>query len=70
MGIIANAIVLVLGLLIAFPAMVLSILTAVFTLKQKQVENKYKIWYNIIKKRTRGGINKEIENDYSVLMWN
>ena len=40
LGIIANAIVLVLGLLFAFPAMVLSILSAVFTLKQKQVESK------------------------------
>ena len=40
LGIIANAIVLVLGLLLAFPAMVLSILSAVFTLRQKQVENK------------------------------
>ena len=40
LGIIANAIVLVLGLLFAFPAMVLSILSAVFTLRQKQVENK------------------------------
>lgn len=37
LGIIANAIVLVLGLLLAFPAMVLSILSAVFTLRQKQV---------------------------------
>lgn len=35
LGIIANAIVLVLGILLAFPAMVLSILSAVFTLKQK-----------------------------------
>ena len=40
LGIIAHAIVLVLGLLFAFPAMVLSILSAVFTLKQKQVESK------------------------------
>ena len=40
LGIIANAIVLVLGLLFAFPAMVLSILSAVFTLRQKRVENK------------------------------
>ena len=40
LGIIAHAIVFVLGLLFAFPAMVLSILSAVFTLKQKQVENK------------------------------
>ena len=37
LGIIANAIVLVLGLLLSFPAMVLSILSAVFTLKQKQL---------------------------------
>lgn len=40
LGIVANAIVLCLGLLFAFPAMVLSILSAVFTLKQKQVEIK------------------------------
>ena len=37
LGIIAHAIVFVLGLLFAFPAMVLSILSAVFTLRQKQV---------------------------------
>lgn len=35
LGIIANAIVFVLGLLFAFPAMVLLILSAVFTLRQK-----------------------------------
>ena len=40
LGIIAHAIVFVLGLLFAFPAMVLSILSAVFTLKQKQIESK------------------------------
>ncbi|MTP79787.1 hypothetical protein GMB70_14160 [Turicibacter sanguinis] len=39
LGIIANAIVLVLGLLLAFPAMVLSILSAVFTLRQKQLNS-------------------------------
>lgn len=37
LGIIANALVVVLGLLLSFPAMVLSILSAVFTLRQKQV---------------------------------
>ncbi|MEF9935281.1 MAG: hypothetical protein RR789_08405 [Clostridium sp.] len=35
LGIIANAIYLLLGMLLAFPAMVLSILAAIFTLKQK-----------------------------------
>ena len=39
LGLIANALVLVLGLLLAFPAMVLSILSAVFTLRQKQLNS-------------------------------
>lgn len=39
LGIIANAIVLALGILLSFPAMVLSILSAVFTLKQKQLNS-------------------------------